>query len=68
MRPKAIGGILDRSHMVEVVSSLTTDGEPVAYDIRKGVWVCIEADTDYVRNCLKNIKSPQMIRPLQLFV
>ena len=56
MRPKAIGGILDRSHMVEVVSSLTTDGEPVAYDIRKGVWVCIEADTDYVRNCFEEYK------------
>ena len=56
MRPKAIGGILDRSHMVEVVSSLTTEGEPVAYDIRKGVWVCIEADTDYVRNCFEEYK------------
>ena len=56
MRPKAIGGILDRSHMVEVVSSLTTDGEPVTYDIRKGVWVCIEADTDYVRNCFEEYK------------
>ena len=42
--------------MVEVVSSLTTDGEPVAYDIRKGVWVCIEADTDYVRNCFEEYK------------
>jgi predicted homoserine dehydrogenase-like protein len=23
------------------------------YDIRKGVWVCIEGDTDYIRRCFK---------------
>ena len=56
MRPKAIGGILDKPQMVEVISSLTPDGEPLAYDIRKGVWVCIEADTDYIRNCFEEYK------------
>jgi len=29
------------------------DGTQIPYDIRKGVWVCIEADTDYVRRCFK---------------
>ena len=56
MRPKESGGILDKPHMVEVVSSLTKEGEPIAYDIRKGVWVCIEADTDYIRNCFEEYK------------
>ena len=56
MRPKESGGILDAPKMVEVVSSLTPDGESIAYDIRKGVWVCIEADTDYIRNCFEEYK------------
>jgi predicted homoserine dehydrogenase-like protein len=51
MRPKSEGGILDRKGLVEVVSCLTPDGVQIPYDIRKGVWVCIEADTDYIRRC-----------------
>ncbi|MEQ9641650.1 MAG: Gfo/Idh/MocA family oxidoreductase [Alphaproteobacteria bacterium] len=51
MRPKAAGGDLDHEGMVEVASSLTREGEPVAYDIRQGVWVVFEGDTEYVRNC-----------------
>lgn len=53
MRPKSEGGILDRKGLVEVVSCLTSDGVQIPYDIRKGVWVCIEADTDYIRRCFK---------------
>lgn len=51
MRPKSEGGILDRKGLVEVVSCLTPEGAPIRYDIRKGVWVCIEADTDYIKRC-----------------
>ena len=51
MRPKSEGGILDRKGLVEVVSCLTQEGVQIPYDIRKGVWVCIEADTDYIRRC-----------------
>ena len=51
MRPKSEGGILDRKGLVEVVSCLTHDGVQIPYDIRKGVWVCIEADTDYIKRC-----------------
>jgi predicted homoserine dehydrogenase-like protein len=51
MRPKAEGGILDRKGLVEVVSCLTHEGVQIPYDIRKGVWVCIEADTDYIKRC-----------------
>jgi predicted homoserine dehydrogenase-like protein len=56
MRPRSEGGILDRKGMVEVVSSLQPDGTPVPYDIRKGVWVCFEGDTDYIRRCFEEYK------------
>ena len=39
--------------MVEVISSLRDDGSHVGYDIRQGIWVCVEADTDYIRNCFE---------------
>ncbi len=53
MRPRSEGGILQRKGMVEVVSSLTLDGMPIPQDIRKGVWVCFEGDTDYIRRCFE---------------
>ena len=53
MRPADEGGVLEAKGMVEVVSCLTLDGRPIANDIRKGVWVAIEADTDYVKNCFE---------------
>ena len=53
MRLKSEGGKLERKGVVEVVSSLKPDGTPVPYDIRKGVWVCIEAATEYIRRCFK---------------
>jgi predicted homoserine dehydrogenase-like protein len=51
MRPKSEGGVLEKKGVVEVVSSLRPDGTKLPYDIRKGVWVCIEADTDYIHRC-----------------
>ena len=56
MRPKSEGGHLEHKGMVDVVSSLTRDGKPLPYDIRKGVWVCFEADTEYLRNCFEEYK------------
>lgn len=56
MRPKSVGGCLDHEGMVEVASCLTPDGQPIPYDIRKGVWVCFRGDTDYVRNCFEEYK------------
>ena len=50
MRPKAVGGVLEQPGMVEVVSCLDANGQQIANDIRKGVWVCIEADTDYIKH------------------
>ena len=56
MRPKSEGGVLETKGLVEVVSSLTKEGEQIPYDIRKGVWVCVEADTEYVKNCFEEYK------------
>jgi len=39
MRPRSEGGVLHHKGQVEVVSSLSTDGTPIPYDIRFGVWV-----------------------------
>src|SRR5262249_49298615 len=50
-RPRTEGGELHHKGQVEVVSSLETDGRPIAYDIRFGVWVVFEGDTEYIRRC-----------------
>jgi len=52
-RPIAEGGALHQKGQVEVVSSLTRDGRAVPYDIRFGVFVVFEGDTEYIRNCFK---------------
>jgi predicted homoserine dehydrogenase-like protein len=56
MRPRSEGGMLERKGLVEVVSCLKPDGTPIPYDIRKGVWVCFEGDTDYIRRCFEEYK------------
>jgi len=53
MRLRSEGGILDKKGVVEVASSLQRDGSSVGYDIRKGVWVVVEAPTDYIARCFK---------------
>ena len=53
MRPKAEGGVLERKGLVDVVSCLTLEGKQIPYDIRKGVWVVLEADTEYLKNCFE---------------
>jgi predicted homoserine dehydrogenase-like protein len=56
-RPISEGGVLERKGMVEVVSSLESDGRIIPYDIRMGVWVTVEADTDYVKNCFEEYNA-----------
>jgi predicted homoserine dehydrogenase-like protein len=56
MRPRSEGGYLERKGMVDVISCLTREGEQIPHDIRKGVWVCFEADTEYLRNCFEEYK------------
>ena len=51
MRPTEEGGLLPHRGTVEVVSSIERDGRPVFRDLRWGVYVVIEAPTDYVRDC-----------------
>jgi predicted homoserine dehydrogenase-like protein len=51
MRPRAEGGELHHKGQVEVVSSLETNGQPIPYDIRFGVWVVFEGETEYIRRC-----------------
>lgn len=56
-RPRDEGGVLERKGMVEVVSSLEADGRRIPYDIRMGVWVTVEAETDYIKNCFEEYNA-----------
>ena len=53
MRPREEGGVLHHKGQVEVVSSLTAEGKPIPYDIRFGVFVVFEGETDYIRRCFE---------------
>lgn len=56
-RPRSEGGLLEDRGMVEVVSSLELDGKPIPYDIRMGVWVTVEAETDYIKHCFEEYNA-----------
>ncbi len=56
-RPISEGGVLEKKGMVEVISSLETDGRVIPYDIRMGVWVTVEAETDYIKNCFEEYNA-----------
>ena len=56
MRPKEEGGHLHHKGQVEVISSLERDGRVIPYDIRMGVWVVFEGETDYIRRCFEEYK------------
>jgi len=58
LRPKALGGVLERDGMVEVVSSLERDGRPVERDLRWGVYVVLKAANDYAAACFKQYGLP----------
>jgi predicted homoserine dehydrogenase-like protein len=53
MRPRERGGVLERSGVVEVVSSLERDSRPVFRDLRWGVYVVLEAPNDYAAACFR---------------
>jgi predicted homoserine dehydrogenase-like protein len=58
LKPRAQGGLLDKSGMVEVISSEERDGRHVFGDLRWGVYVTFEAEDegargDYARRCFK---------------
>jgi predicted homoserine dehydrogenase-like protein len=52
-RPIEEGGVLHAKGQVEVISSLERDGREISYDIRFGVFVVFEGDTQYIRNCFR---------------
>jgi predicted homoserine dehydrogenase-like protein len=56
-RPICEGGVLERKGMVEVISSLEANGRKIPYDIRMGVWVTVEGETEYVRNCFEEYSA-----------
>jgi predicted homoserine dehydrogenase-like protein len=53
MRPRDKGGVLEKSGVVEVVSSLERDGRPVFRDLRWGVYVVLEAPNEYAADCFR---------------
>src|SRR5215217_3190314 len=58
LRPRAVGGQLDRDGMVEVVSSLERDGRPVFRDLRWGVYVVLKAPNAYAAACFRQYGLP----------
>jgi len=58
LRPKALGGALDDDGVVEVVSSLQRNGEPVPRDLRWGVYVVFKAPTAYAADCFRQYGLP----------
>ena len=56
-RPIIEGGVLERKGMVEVISSLEPNGRQIPYDIRMGVWVTVEAETEYIKNCFEEYNA-----------
>ena len=56
MRPRSDGGVLEKSGMVEVINGLKEDGSEFDYNIRMGVFVVVEAETEYQRKCFAEYK------------
>jgi len=56
MRPKPEGGALENSGMVEVINGMQPDGKEYDHNIRMGVFVVVECETDYQRKCLEEYK------------
>jgi predicted homoserine dehydrogenase-like protein len=53
LRPRTHGGQLHHAGQVEAISSLERNGQPVARDLRWGVYVTFAADTPYVERCFQ---------------
>jgi predicted homoserine dehydrogenase-like protein len=53
LKPRALGGGIEKAGVVEVISSLNRDGTPVFRDLRWGVYAVFEAPTDYAAACFR---------------
>jgi predicted homoserine dehydrogenase-like protein len=58
LRPRAVGGVLEREGLAEVVSSLERDGRPVFRDLRWGVYVVLKAPNAYAAACFRQYGLP----------
>lgn len=58
LRPREDGGLLAKSGMVEVVSSLERDGRSVFRDLRWGVYAVLKAPNDYTAACFRQYGVP----------
>ena len=58
LRPRHLGGAMAGDGMVEVVSSLRRDGQPVERDLRWGVYVVFKAESEYAASCFKQYGLP----------
>ncbi|MEM7215326.1 MAG: Gfo/Idh/MocA family oxidoreductase [Pseudomonadota bacterium] len=56
MRPHNHGGALEHSGMVEVINGLKPDGTEFQHNIRMGVFVVVECETEYQKKCLEEYK------------
>jgi predicted homoserine dehydrogenase-like protein len=52
-KPKSDGGVLEKSGVTEVTSSVYRDGSDVPHHLAMGTYVVFEADSDYARRCFK---------------
>ncbi|UCR88754.1 NAD(P)H-dependent oxidoreductase [Mycetocola spongiae] len=50
-RPESVGGVLEVSGTVDVMSSVTRDGEWIDHNTQEGVFVVVKANNDYVASC-----------------
>ena len=58
LRPKSVGGVLERDGMVETISSLNRDGSEIDRDLRWGVYVVMKATNDYAAACFAQYGLP----------
>jgi predicted homoserine dehydrogenase-like protein len=53
LKPRADGGVLAHSGMVEVIASEERDGRPVFRDLRFGIFVTLTGDSRYMEACYR---------------
>ena len=58
LAPREAGGQAAGRGVVEVISSLERDGRPVFRDLRWGVYVVLEAQSDYAAACFRQYGLP----------
>jgi predicted homoserine dehydrogenase-like protein len=58
LKPAEHGGLLHHPGVVEVVSSLDRDGQPVPNDLRWGVYAVITSTRPYLRKCFREYGMP----------